>query len=95
MRACSTARAWRDYLVLLDAQRTQLDAEDSVAQARTAVNVAAVAIYRALGGIGQPDAGGRAQVAMTLPGTAANTASPAAATAPSEPGSPSFNGVRQ
>jgi outer membrane protein, multidrug efflux system len=28
-----------DFLVLLDAQRTQLDAEDSVAQAETAVNV--------------------------------------------------------
>jgi len=43
-----------DFLVLLDAQRTQLDAEDSVAQAQTAVNVAVVAIYKALGGIGQP-----------------------------------------
>ena len=43
-----------DFLVLLDAQRTQLDAEDSVAQAETAVNVAVVAIYKALGGVGQP-----------------------------------------
>jgi|HubBroStandDraft_6_1064221.scaffolds.fasta_scaffold12798_3 multidrug efflux system outer membrane protein len=43
-----------DFLVLLDAQRTQLDAEDSVAQAQTAVNVAVVAIYKALGGVGQP-----------------------------------------
>ena len=43
-----------DYLVLLDAQRTQLDAEDSVAQAQTAVNVSVVAIYKALGGVGQP-----------------------------------------
>jgi multidrug efflux system outer membrane protein len=34
-----------DFLVLLDAQRTQLDAEDSVAQSETAVNVAVVAIY--------------------------------------------------
>jgi outer membrane protein, multidrug efflux system len=42
-----------DFLVLLDAQRTQLDAEDSVAQAETAVNVAVVAIYKALGGVGQ------------------------------------------
>ena len=39
-----------DFLVLLDAQRTQLDAEDSVAQAETAVNVSVVAIYKALGG---------------------------------------------
>jgi multidrug efflux system outer membrane protein len=44
-----------DYLVLLDAQRTQLDAEDSVAQVETAVNVAVVAIYKALGGVGQVD----------------------------------------
>jgi multidrug efflux system outer membrane protein len=43
-----------DFLVLLDAQRTQLDAEDSVAQAETAVNVAVVAIYKSLGGVGQP-----------------------------------------
>ena len=43
-----------DYLTLLDAERTQLDAEDSVAQAETAVNVAVVAIYKALGGVGQP-----------------------------------------
>jgi multidrug efflux system outer membrane protein len=43
-----------DFLVLLDAQRTQLDAEDSVAQAQTAVNVSVVAIYKALGGVGQP-----------------------------------------
>ena len=43
-----------DFLVLLDAQRTQLDAEDSVAQAETAVNVSVAAIYKALGGVGQP-----------------------------------------
>lgn len=43
-----------DFLVLLDAQRTQLDAEDAVAQAQTGVNVAVVAIYKALGGVGQP-----------------------------------------
>ncbi len=43
-----------DFLVLLDAQRTQLEAEDSVAQAETSVNVSVVAIYKALGGVGQP-----------------------------------------
>jgi outer membrane protein, multidrug efflux system len=43
-----------DFLVLLDAQRTQLDAEDAVAQAETGVNVSVVAIYKALGGVGQP-----------------------------------------
>ena len=45
-----------DFLVLLDAERTQLEAEDAVAQAETSVNVAVVAIYKALGGVGQPDA---------------------------------------
>jgi len=44
-----------DFLTLLDAQRTQLEAEDGVAQAQTAVNVDVVAIYKALGGVGQPD----------------------------------------
>jgi multidrug efflux system outer membrane protein len=43
-----------DFLVLLDAQRTQLDAEDAVAQAETAVNVSVVGIYKSLGGVGQP-----------------------------------------
>jgi len=43
-----------DFLVLLDAQRTQLDAEDAVAQAETGVNVAVIAIYKALGGVAQP-----------------------------------------
>jgi outer membrane protein, multidrug efflux system len=43
--------------VLLDAQRTQLDAEDAVAQAETSVNVAVIAIYKALGGVAQPTAG--------------------------------------
>jgi outer membrane protein, multidrug efflux system len=43
-----------DFLVLLDAQRTQLDAQDAVAQAETSVNVAVVAIYKAMGGVGQP-----------------------------------------
>jgi multidrug efflux system outer membrane protein len=42
-----------DFLVLLDAQRTQLDAEDAVAQVETEVNVSVVAIYKALGGVGQ------------------------------------------
>ncbi|TDU31812.1 multidrug efflux system outer membrane protein [Panacagrimonas perspica] len=42
-----------DFLVLLDAQRTQLEAEDAVAQAEAAVNVSVTAIYKALGGLGQ------------------------------------------
>lgn len=43
-----------DFLTLLDAQRTQLEAEDAAAQAQTAVNLGVVAIYKALGGVGQP-----------------------------------------
>jgi len=41
-----------DFLVLLDAQRTQLEAEDAVAQAEAAVNIGVTAIYKALGGAG-------------------------------------------
>jgi multidrug efflux system outer membrane protein len=44
-----------DFLTLLDAQRTQLEAEDAMAQAQTEVNVRVVAIYKALGGVGQPE----------------------------------------
>jgi hypothetical protein len=56
-----------DFLVLLDAQRTQLDAEDSVAQAETAVNVSVVAIYKALGGVGQPLSGEAAVRVARIP----------------------------
>ena len=43
-----------DFLTLLDAQRTQLEAEDALAQAQTQVNVDVVAVYKAMGGVGQP-----------------------------------------
>ena len=39
-----------DFLVLLDAERTQLAAEDALAQTEVGVNTAAVALYKALGG---------------------------------------------
>jgi multidrug efflux system outer membrane protein len=39
-----------DFLRLLDAERTQLAAEDEVASAETDLNASVVAIYRALGG---------------------------------------------
>ena len=39
-----------DFLTLLDAQRTLLEAEDAVAQAQGDVNVSVVGIYKALGG---------------------------------------------
>ena len=41
-----------NFLVLLDAQRTLLQAEDALAQAETAANTGAVAVYKALGGAG-------------------------------------------
>jgi multidrug efflux system outer membrane protein len=40
-----------NFLVLLDAQRTLLQAEDTLAQAETAANTGAVAVYKALGGV--------------------------------------------
>ncbi|ROH93380.1 efflux transporter outer membrane subunit [Stagnimonas aquatica] len=47
-----------DFLVLLDAERSLLAAEDAVAASETAVNTAAVALYKALGGGwgGEPEA---------------------------------------
>ncbi|TCV96486.1 multidrug efflux system outer membrane protein [Luteibacter rhizovicinus] len=39
-----------DYLELLDAERTQLTAEDQLAEAEAGINVRAVALYKALGG---------------------------------------------
>jgi multidrug efflux system outer membrane protein len=43
-----------DFLTLLDAQRTQLEAEDALAQAQMQVNVDVIAVYKAMGGVGQP-----------------------------------------
>jgi len=39
-----------DFLVLLDAQRTALAAEDELAQSETGINTSAIAVYKALGG---------------------------------------------
>ena len=39
-----------DFLTLLDTQRTQLQAEDAVAQSEAQVYTGIVAIYKALGG---------------------------------------------
>jgi multidrug efflux system outer membrane protein len=55
-----------DFLSLLDAQRTQLEAESAVAQTEGEVNVSVVAIYKALGGVGQPPLA--PQVARSHPG---------------------------
>ena len=43
-----------DFLTLLDAQRTQLAADDALADAEAQVNVGVVAVYKALGGWRQP-----------------------------------------
>jgi len=43
-----------DFLTLLDAQRTQLEAEDALAQVQTQVNIDVIAVYKAMGGVGQP-----------------------------------------
>src|SRR5437870_807295 len=56
-RASAIARArYRegvaDFLALLDAERTQLQAEDAVAQAEAQVFTSVVGVYKALGGIG-------------------------------------------
>ncbi|MEE2921380.1 MAG: TolC family protein, partial [Pseudomonadota bacterium] len=42
-----------DYLDVLDAQRTLLDAEDRLAESRQQTSEAAIAAYRALGGISE------------------------------------------
>jgi multidrug efflux system outer membrane protein len=57
-RAAAIARArYRegvaDFLTLLDAERTQLQAEDAVAQAEAGVFTGVVAVYKAFGGIVQ------------------------------------------
>ncbi len=39
-----------DFLVLLDAERTRLAAEDDLTAAQTGANTDIVAIYKALGG---------------------------------------------
>ncbi|AKC87896.1 efflux transporter outer membrane subunit [Pseudoxanthomonas suwonensis] len=54
-----------DFLTLLDAQRTQLAADDALADAEAAVNIAAVAVYKALGGAGADPGGGVAGLAST------------------------------
>jgi multidrug efflux system outer membrane protein len=42
-----------DFLALLDAERTQLEAEDAVADAEAGVFTSVIAVYKALGGVGE------------------------------------------
>jgi multidrug efflux system outer membrane protein len=51
-----------DFLLLLDAQRTQLAADDALADAEASVNIAAVGVYKALGGAGARGEGGLASI---------------------------------
>ncbi len=44
-----------DFLTLLDAQRTQLAADDALARTEAGVNVGVVTIYQSLGGWGEQD----------------------------------------
>ncbi|MGH8638371.1 MAG: hypothetical protein ACREUZ_14645 [Burkholderiales bacterium] len=43
-----------DFLALLDAERTELQVHDAVAQAESGVFTSVVAVYKALGGIPGP-----------------------------------------
>jgi multidrug efflux system outer membrane protein len=53
-----------DFLSLLDAERTQLQAEDAVAEAESSVFTSVIALYKALGGIpSAPSAGPRVSAA--------------------------------
>jgi multidrug efflux system outer membrane protein len=53
-----------DFLQVLDAQRTQLDAEDRLAQSRTDTATATIALYKALGGGSPP---GRVNTSSATP----------------------------
>lgn len=55
-----------DFLTLLDAQRTQLAADDALAAAESTVNVSVVGVYKALGGWGQQQDAAPPAVAGTL-----------------------------
>ena len=65
-RAASIARVrYRegaaDFLALLDAERTELQAEDAVADAESSVFTSVIAVYKALGGIPESSITGGAQ----------------------------------
>ena len=50
-RACATAKGRSIFWSLLDAERTELQAEDAVAQSEADVFTSVVGLYKALGGI--------------------------------------------
>lgn len=56
-----------DFLQLLDAERTQLTAEDALADAQASINLRAVAVYKALGGGWQACASERCDQLATTP----------------------------
>ena len=51
-----------DFLQVLDAERTQLDAESQLAQGRTDAATAYAALYKALGGVVPSSAGTKVMV---------------------------------
>jgi multidrug efflux system outer membrane protein len=56
-----------DFLQLLDAERTQLAAEDALADAQASINLRAVSVYKALGGGWQACANERCDQLATVP----------------------------
>jgi outer membrane protein, multidrug efflux system len=50
-----------DFLALLDAERTELQAEDAVADAESGVFTSVIAVYKALGGVPESSTTGRPQ----------------------------------
>ena len=56
-----------DFLQLLDAQRTELQAQDAVAQAEAGVFTSVVAVYKALGGISEAPRARRARKSPSQP----------------------------
>jgi len=50
---CGEGKLFADFLSLLDAERTQLAAEDGVARAEASVFTGVVGVYEAFGGAGQ------------------------------------------
>ena len=59
-----------DFLSLLDAERTQLQAEDGVAQAEAGVFTSVIAVYKSLGGVPTGSAGAAGAAGAAGPGSA-------------------------
>src|SRR5207237_6509032 len=62
-----------DFLQVLDAERTQLEAQDQLAQGRTDAATAYAALYRAVGGRGRSGTSPQVIVALGVGATGAPT----------------------